>query len=52
MVGRVYNPDDGDQARTLLAQMMLKRKLRAKDIQVTAKDLPDKKVAVTIKVIH
>ena len=52
MVGRVYNSDDSDQARTLLAQMMLKKKMRAKDIQVTAKDLPDKKVAVTIKVIH
>ena len=32
MVGRVYNPDDGDQARTLLAQLMLKHKLKAKDI--------------------
>lgn len=52
MVGHVYNPDDADQARTLLAQMMLKRKMRAKDIQVTAKDLPDKKVAVTIKVVR
>lgn len=52
MVGRVYNSDDSDQARTLLAQMMLKKKMRAKDIQVTAKDLPDKKVAVTITVVH
>src|SRR5215469_832323 len=52
MVGRVYNPDDGDQARTLLAQLMLKRRLKAKDITVTAKDLPDHKVAVTITVVH
>jgi hypothetical protein len=52
MVGRVYNPDDADQARTLLAQMMLRKKLRAKDIQVTSKNLPDKKVAVTITVVH
>jgi hypothetical protein len=52
MVGRVYNPDDGDQARTLLAQLMLKRKLKAKDIIVTAKDLPEHKVAVTITVVH
>jgi hypothetical protein len=52
MVGRVYSPEDGDQARTLLAQMMIKRKLKAKDIVVTAKDLPDKKVAVTITVVR
>jgi hypothetical protein len=52
MVGRPYSPDDGDQARTLLAQMMLKRKMKAKDISVTAKDLPDHKVAVTITVVH
>jgi hypothetical protein len=52
MVGRPYNADDGDQARTLLAQMMLKRKIKAKDIIVTSKDLPDRKVAVTITVTH
>jgi hypothetical protein len=52
MVGRPYSPDDGDQARTLLAQMMLKRKMKAKDITVTAKDLPDHKVGVTITVVH
>jgi hypothetical protein len=52
MVGRVYNPEDGDQARTLLAQLMLKHKLRAKDITVTSKDLPDHKVAVTVTVVH
>ncbi|HEX3876449.1 MAG TPA: POTRA domain-containing protein [Bryobacteraceae bacterium] len=51
-VGRPYNPDDGDEARRLLAQLMLKRKLRAKDITVTAKDLPDRKVDVKITVIH
>jgi hypothetical protein len=33
MVGRPYQPDyAGDQARTMLAQMMIKRKLKAKDI--------------------
>jgi hypothetical protein len=52
MVGRPYSPDDGDQAGTLLAQMMLKRKMKAKDITVTAKDLPDHKMAVTITVVH
>lgn len=52
MVGRVWDPGDGDQARNLLIQIMVKKKLRAKEIQVTSKDLPDKKVAVTIKVVH
>lgn len=52
MVGRPYSPDDGGQAVTLLAQLMLKKKMRAKDIKVNAKDLPDRKVAVTITVIH
>jgi hypothetical protein len=52
MVGRVYDPGDGDQAKNLLIQMMVKKKIRAKDIQVTSKDLPDKKVAVTIRVVH
>lgn len=52
MPGRPYNPDDGDQARTLLAQMMMKKKIRAKDIKVTSKALPDNKVAVTVTVIH
>jgi hypothetical protein len=51
-VGRPYSPDDNDEARRLLAQLMLKRKLRAKDITVTAKNLPDNKVDVTIAVIH
>jgi hypothetical protein len=50
MVGRPYQPDYGDQARTMLAQMMIKRKLKAKDIVVTTKDLPDRKVEVTLTV--
>ena len=52
MVGRVYDQEAADQARTMLAQLMLRKKLRAKDITVTAKDLPDRKIAVTITVIH
>lgn len=50
--GHVYSPDDHDQARTLLAQLMLKKKMRAKDITVTTKELPDRKVAVTVTVVH
>ncbi len=52
MVGRPYSADASDQAVTLLAQTMMKRKLRAKDIKVTTQDLPDKKVAVILTVIH
>jgi hypothetical protein len=51
MVGRPYQPDYGDQARTMLAQMMIKRKLKAKDITVSTKDLPDRKVEVTLTVV-
>lgn len=50
--GHIYSPDDHDQARTILAQLMLKKKLRAKDITVTTKELPDRKVAVTVTVVH
>lgn len=50
--GHVYAPENGDQARTILAQLMLKKKLRAKDITVSAKELPDRKMAVTVTVIH
>ncbi len=51
MVGRPYEPDYGDQARTMLAQMMIKKKIRAKDIVVTTKELPDRKLAVTVTVV-
>jgi hypothetical protein len=51
MVGRPFQPDYGDQARTMLAQMMIKRKLKAKDITVATKDLPDHKVEVTLTVV-
>jgi hypothetical protein len=51
MVGRPYQPDYGDQARTMLAQMMIKRKLKAKDITISTKDLPDRKVEVTVTVV-
>ena len=51
MVGRPYQPDYGDQARTMLAQMMIKRKLKAKDITVTTKELPDRKIEVTMTVV-
>ena len=52
MVGRPYNPDDSEEARRLLAQLMIKKKLRAKDITVTAKNIDDNKVAVTVTVVH
>jgi hypothetical protein len=51
MVGRPYQPDYGEQARTMLAQMMVKKKVRAKDIVVTTKDLPDHKLEVTVTVV-
>jgi hypothetical protein len=51
MVGRPYQPDYGEQARTMLAQMMVKKKVRAKDIVVTTKDLPDRKLEVTVTVV-
>jgi hypothetical protein len=51
MVGRPYQPDYGDQARTMLAQMMIKRKIKAKDITVTTKDLPNRKLEVTLTVV-
>jgi len=35
----------------MLAQMMIKRKLKAKDITVATKDLPDRKVEVTMTVV-
>jgi hypothetical protein len=51
MVGRPYQADYGDQARTMLAQMMIKRKVKAKDITVTTKDLPERKLEVTMTVV-
>jgi hypothetical protein len=51
MVGRPYQPDYGDQARTMLAQMMIKRKVKAKDIAVTTRDLPNRKLEVTLTVV-
>lgn len=50
--GHIYAVENGDQARTILAQLMLRKKLRAKDITVSAKELPDRKMAVTVTVIH
>jgi hypothetical protein len=32
--------------------MMVKKKIKAKDITVAAKELPEKKVAITITVVH
>jgi TolA-binding protein len=52
MVGRVWNMDADDQARTMLAQMMIKRKMVAKDITVTVVDLPNNKKAVTLTVVR
>jgi len=51
-VGRVWNADADDQARTMLAQMMIKRKMIAKDIAVTVTDLPNNKKAVTLTVVR
>jgi hypothetical protein len=52
MVGRPYDTDATDQARTMLAQMMIKRKLKAKDIAVAVADAPNNKKAVTITVVR
>lgn len=51
-VGRAYDPEFADQAKTLIAQMMVKKKVKAKDISVTTREEPGKKVAVIITVIH
>jgi hypothetical protein len=51
-VGRVWNTDADDQARTMLAQMMIKKKMTAKDIAVTVTDLPNNKKAVTLTVVR
>jgi hypothetical protein len=51
LVGRPYQPDYGDQARTMLAQLMMKKKLKAKDITITTKDLPEHKLEVTLTVV-
>jgi hypothetical protein len=50
--GHVYTSEYNDQARNLVAQLMVKRKIRAKDIAVTTKELPDHKVAMTINVVR
>ncbi len=52
MPGHIYAAEDGEQAKTLLAQMMIKKKMKAKDITITAKELPDKKFAVTVTIIR
>jgi hypothetical protein len=52
MVGRPYDAAAGDQARQMLAQIMIKRKLVAKDITVTVADAPNNKKAVTITVVR
>lgn len=51
-VGRVWKEEAGTQAVSMIAQMMVKRKMFAKNIEVTHKDLPDKKIAVTLTVIR
>jgi outer membrane protein assembly factor BamA len=51
IVGHVYDADYADETRRLLAQMMVKRKIKAKDVTVTAKELPDRKYAVTITIV-
>jgi hypothetical protein len=35
----------------MLAQMMIKKKLKAKDITVATKDMPDHKLEVTLTVV-
>jgi hypothetical protein len=52
MVGRPYEADYGEQARTMLAQLMVKKKLKAKDVVITTKELPDRKLEVTVAVVR
>jgi hypothetical protein len=52
MVGRPYDDAAGDQARTMLANMMIKRKLIAKNIEISLVDVPNNKKAVTITVVR
>ena len=51
MVGRPYDAEAGEQAKTLLIQMMVKKKMRAKDVTLVTRDMPDHKVGVTITVV-
>jgi hypothetical protein len=51
-VGRPFSADAADQARTMLAQIMIKRKLTAKDIAVAVVDAPNNKKAITLTVVR
>jgi hypothetical protein len=51
MVGRPYQADYGDQAIQMLAGLIVKKKMKAKNIVVSTKELPERKVAVTITVV-
>lgn len=54
MVGRPYDDAAADQARTMMANMMIKRKLNigVKDVTITTVDAPNNKKAVTITVVR
>ena len=51
MVGRPYDAEAGEQAKSLLIQMMVKKRMRAKDVTVATHDMPDHKVGVVITVV-
>lgn len=53
MVGKLYQQEGVDQARTLIAGLIVKKKAqnKVKDVVITAKDTGDHKMAVTVEVV-
>lgn len=53
MVGKLYQQEGVDQARNLIAAMLIKKKVqnKIKDIVISAKDEGDHKMAVTVEVV-
>ena len=52
MVGKLYQQEAVDQARNLIAGLIVKKKAKnVKDVAITAKDEGDHKMAVTVEVV-
>lgn len=54
MVGKLYQQEGVDQARTLIAQLIVKHhaQTKVKDVQITAKDTGDHQMAVTVEIVR
>ena len=53
MVGKLFQQEGVDQARTLIAQLILKKKAQNKvqDVVITSKDTGEHQMAVTIEIV-